>query len=582
MNEMTLRESASGEISAYGRAIESAGNTLLAMINNILDMSRIESGKMKLNEEPFGTAGLIGELYVMAHKTAARKGLHFTVDADEKLPSELYGDKIRIKQIALNFLSNALKYTEKGRVTLRLGNGKPGGAGFVLSISVEDTGIGIREERKAELFEMFSRLDLPKYKSIEGSGLGLAISKELTELMGGGINVESVPEQGSVFTAAIPLKVHNAAPMGKWEGEAALMIPQGSKGGFTAPDARILVVDDNEENVRVILLLLGRAGIRVDTAASGMRCIEMALASPYHVILMDYRMPGMDGIETLKLLREKIEGFNTPLIAVSADASAGAEKRFLDAGFAAYLAKPILPDDLDEALLRVLPERLVQKNTAEEGGGGSLKLRTLSYEGIIAAMAGRGVSLEKGLQYFSRHFAQYRKTAALFLENHPKRQEEMRRLLEKRDWEAVKFCAHSLKSSARVIGAEELGGTAARLEKYCADGRDRLIEKTAGLLFAEWEEAERGIRLLMGETESGEESHVEETDLIEKLRGHLRGMNLTAAKKDINALLNIADEKEQAVFIRIREQIQELEYGKAEKILLEHLKQGSGKGSENG
>jgi CheY-like chemotaxis protein len=307
-------------------------------------------------------------------------------------------------------------------------------------------------------------------------------------------------------------------------------------------------------------------------------------ASPYDAILMDYMMPGIDGIETFKLLRNTIKDFDTPVIAIAARAAADAEKLFLDEGFAAYLSKPVLPDHLDEALLRVLPQGRVQIKTAEEQGRTALKPRTLSCEDLIAAMADRGIFLDKGLRYFSLHAAQFRKTLVMFLENYPKRQEEMRLLFDKRDWAALKFRAHSLKSSARAIGAEELSGTAAKLEKYCAAGkaagRDRLIEATAGLLFPEWEETERGIRLFIDETEAGEDGSAEpglpadsgKADLIEKLLNHLRGMNLGAAKKEITALLSVTDQKERLVFTGIREQIQELEYGKAEKLLLEYIK----------
>jgi CheY-like chemotaxis protein len=282
----------------------------MELINNVLDMSRLESGKMELNEGPYKTAELVRELFVMEQEMAARKGLTFTVDADENLPSELFGDETRIKQVALNFLSNAFKYTEKGGAVLRVSEtgdfgksssaGKGGPGNFRLRVAVEDSGIGIREEQKPDLFGMFARLDTERLRNTEGSGLGLAIAKELTGLMGGSISVESEWGRGSVFSVELPQLVLNAEPMGAWlAGETTAR----REYGFTAPDARILVVDDNAENRGVIKALLERTEIRVDTASGGAECLEAVRKEQYHAVIMDYMMSGMDRIETFRRLR---------------------------------------------------------------------------------------------------------------------------------------------------------------------------------------------------------------------------------------------------------------------------------------
>jgi signal transduction histidine kinase/ActR/RegA family two-component response regulator len=379
MNEMVLRISEwehgganAHEIAGYSRAIESAGKTLMALVNNVLDMSRIESGKMELNEGPYKTAELIRELFVMEQEIAARKGLTFMVEADEGLPSELFGDETRIKQVALNFLSNAFKYTETGGVALRVrgtgdsAKGSPAGS-LRLYLAVEDTGIGIREEQKPELFGIFARLDTKQFRHIEGSGLGLAIAKELAGLMGGSIGVESIWGKGSVFSVEIPQRVLNAEPMGAWlTNKTAPMREQ----GFTAPGARILVVDDNAENIEVIKALLERAEIQVDTASGGVECIAAVQKERYHTVIMDYMMPGMDGIELFRRLRElfgRKAAQETPVIALTAHAVSGAAGRFLDEGFAAYLAKPVTGADSEEALLRLLPSDLIRRRAATGG-----------------------------------------------------------------------------------------------------------------------------------------------------------------------------------------------------------------------
>ncbi|MDR1287565.1 MAG: response regulator [Treponema sp.] len=502
-NEWEQRDPAANEAAHYARAIESAGKTLLALVNNVLDMSRIESGKMELNEGPYKTAELVRELFVMEQETAARKDLAFTVEADENLPSELFGDETRIKQVALNFLSNAFKYTEKGGVVLRVkGRGGPGN--FRLCIEVEDTGIGIREEQKPGLFGIFTRLDTEQRRNIEGSGLGLAIAKELAGLMGGSIGVESVWGRGSVFTLELPQGVLNAGPAGSFlAGETAVR----REYGFTAPDARILAVDDNAENLEVLRALLARTGIQVDTVRGGAECLAAVQRETYHAVIMDYIMPGMDGIETFRRLREdaaREAAPETPVIVLTAHTALGTAGRFLDEGFAACLAKPVTGAGLEAALLRILPPGLVRRGAALRQGE-PFSPTTPAYGELARAMAEHGVVLEQGLRYFSGDAEQYRKTAAVFLKNYPERKSELQRLVEKRDWTGLWFRAHSLKSSAKTAGARNLGETAARLEAYCsnskdAGGGDALIEGAAALLFAEWEEMKQGLELFVDES----------------------------------------------------------------------------------
>jgi signal transduction histidine kinase/DNA-binding NarL/FixJ family response regulator len=509
MNEMILRtseweqESANArDAASYAKAIESAGKTLLALVNNVLDMARIESEKMELDAGPYKTAELVRELFVMEQGTALRRGLTFTVEADENLPSELLGDETRIKQVALNFLSNAFKYTESGGVTLRAG-GKGGPENFRLCIAVEDTGIGIRDEQRPDLFGVFTRLDTEQRRNIEGSGLGLAIAKELAGLMGGSISVESAWGRGSVFAVEIPQGVVNARPMGPWLAEATAS-PR--EYGFTAPGARILAVDDNAENLELIRALLERTELRVDTVSGGAECLEAARKERYDAIIMDYMMPGMDGIETLRRLREQ-SGQNAtpemPVIVLTAHTAAGAAGRFLDEGFAACLAKPVTGAELEAALLRLLPPGLARRTAMPRGE--AFQPKTLACQELVKAMAEHGVLLEQGLRYCSDDTGQYRKTATVFLKNYPERKRELQQLLEQRDWEGLRFRAHSLKSNAKVAGARNLSETAARLEAYCTSGRDAgnvpvLVEKAAALLFAEWEEMKQALELFAGES----------------------------------------------------------------------------------
>ncbi|MDR0623564.1 MAG: response regulator, partial [Treponema sp.] len=568
MNEMVLWETEDETIAAYSRKIRDAGKSLMGLINNVLDAARIEAGKEELNEGVYRTADLVRELFVMGSEPASRKGIAFTVEAEKTLPSKLYGDFTRIKQIGVNFLSNALKYTEQGEIILSF-TGSRREAGFVLRMAVQDTGAGIKKEHIPLLFNAFTRLE--QESNIEGSGLGLSIAKAAAELMGGALAVESEWGKGSVFSAELPQKIKDGSPMENWETgpeeEQAKL--------FTAPEGMVLVVDDYVENRMIIKELLKRTLLHVDTAESGAECLAMAKEQTYHAIIMDYMMPGMDGIETFKKLRNGIEGFNTPVIALTAHAVAGAEKRFLDEGFAGYLSKPVLLKDLEHTLLGLLPSGLVRKDQGIYGEYGELKLKNISPRELSAAMAGQGVLLEQGMKYFSRDSGLYRKAALMFVEKYPERKKEMGEFLENRDWTVLKLRGHSLKSNAKNIGAEDVSETAARLEKYCAAGKKGLINKTLELLFLQWEEAVKGMEIFIGKTDSGIDEQGggirDKAELAAGLLEYLRSMRLTAAKEAITGLLNLADEEERLIFNVIQERIGKLEYREAEKLFREYL-----------
>jgi signal transduction histidine kinase/CheY-like chemotaxis protein len=573
MNEMVLWESEDETIAAYSRKIRDAGKSLMGLINNVLDAARIEAGKEELNEEAYCTADLVRELFVMGSEAAERKGIVFTVEADEALPSKLYGDFTRIKQIGVNFLSNALKYTEEGKIVLSF-TGSKTETGFLLRLAVKDTGTGIKEEHIPLLFNAFTRLE--QGKNIEGSGLGLSIAKAAAELMGGSLGVESEWGKGSVFSAELSQKIEVGSPMGGWENG-----PEGTRtGSFTAPEGMVLVVDDYAENRVIIKDLLKRTLLYVDTAESGAECLGMAKEKTYHAIIMDYMMPGMNGIETFKRLRNEIKDFHTPVIALTAHAVAGADKRFLDEGFAGYLSKPVLPKDLENALLGVLPPHLIRKDHGIYGGHEELRPKNISARDLAAAMAGQGVLLKQGLKYFSRDSSLYREAALMFVEKYPERKREMGEPLANRNWTALKLRSHSLKSNAKNIGAEDVSETAAKLEKYCAAGKEGLINKTLELLFLQWEEAVKGLKIFIGETDGGkdepEKDGKNKAELAAELLECLRGMRLAAAKEAITDLLNLANKEERTIFSGIQERIGKLEYREAEKLFAEYLKKETG------
>ncbi len=369
LNEMILREDISDEIAENAIHIQDASKMLLALINDILDMSKIESGKMEIVPVQYETGAMFSELVNLIWIRAHEKKLEFKLDISPEIPSMLYGDEVRIKQVVTNLLSNAVKYTQKGYISLSARSEVKENNKIVLTISVRDSGIGIKKEDMQRLFQSFQRVDEGTNAGIEGTGLGLSISHQLVEMMGGKITVDSIYQKGSVFTLQIEQDIVNENPMGHMD-----FMTRGSthkrkkyKQIFEAPDARVLVVDDNEMNLLVAKKLLRETKIQVDLAKSGKECLELTRQHFYHVIFMDHMMPEMDGVETLTRMRQQENGLcrEVPVIALTANVMAGAEQNYQDKGFQSYLAKPISSSLLEAMLLKYLPKELVEYNAVE-------------------------------------------------------------------------------------------------------------------------------------------------------------------------------------------------------------------------
>lgn len=363
MNEMILRESDEENILTYANKIKGASETLLSLINDVLDLSKIESGKMEIVETDYRLDSMLDNIVNMIAIKAKQKELTFTVDVDETLPNELVGDEVRNKQVIVNILSNAVKYTKEGSVTLRIGRETQDEEHVVLRIDVTDTGIGIRPEDREKLFRSFERLDLVQNRSIEGTGLGLAITQKLIDQMTGRLEVESEYGKGSTFTVYLPQKVRGTEVIGNVaeKRRKAQTSKQEYHESFTAPDAEILVVDDNEMNRFVVKALLKKTQMKITECSGGAQCLEAITQKHYDIILLDHMMPQMDGVEVLKQSRT-LEGNlcqDTPIIALTANAIAGIRDYYIKEGFTDYLAKPIKGDELEKMLRMYLPENLI-------------------------------------------------------------------------------------------------------------------------------------------------------------------------------------------------------------------------------
>lgn len=497
MNEMILRESASKEIVQYAESVEKAGRYLLSLINNILDITRIESGKLDITEEKFELRQLIQEIWMIGTKQAEAKKIDFVIEAEEELPKYLTGDVLHTKQVILNLISNAVKYTEEGRVTLEIN-----ASGDQIIFSVKDTGIGIRKEDMDTLFDMFTRVDMKRHRNIEGSGLGLTIAKELCEQMGGQIYAESIYGKGSRFTVCLPLKSTGEEKIGKWNFEESKKVSEDRK-RFFAPKAKVLIVDDSQQNLQVLASLLQRTSMQLDKAGSGLECIEKVRSKKYHLIFLDYMMPEMDGMETFHKLREEENGQEVPIIAITADVSTGIRQKFLSEGFADYLSKPVMWDRLEEILLQFIPANLIsrEKDAREEWQIEEKQILELKQK-----MKQWDIELSEGLRLLSGSISQYRRLAELFVEYYVPNKEQLIQSFERlqqtqNEIKNMTGLLHTLKSNARAIGAIELYELSFTMEKKGKLQDVNYINKAIPLLFFEWERVVQGICFFIKYTE---------------------------------------------------------------------------------
>lgn len=364
LNEMILRGDISDDVAENARNIQGASKMLLTLINDILDLSKIKSGKMEIVNVSYETGELFSDIVNMIWIKAREKGLEFRLHVDPSMPSMLCGDEVRIKQVLINLLNNAVKYTKEGSVTLSVRCERIGLNRVRVWYSVEDTGQGVKKENIPYIFDAFKRVDEEKNRHIEGTGLGLSIVRQLVELMGGKISVNSVYMNGSSFLVMLEQDIINDKELGTFTLASRMKIREGEqyRHSFEAPDAHLLVVDDNEMNLMVVSKLLSDTKIQIDTASGGSECLRLTQYQHYDCILMDHLMPEMDGIECLHAIHTQPGGLcqNVPVIALTANAGSDNQQLYRREGFSGYLAKPISGALLEAAVLSILPKELVK------------------------------------------------------------------------------------------------------------------------------------------------------------------------------------------------------------------------------
>ena len=532
MNEMICRESTESAVQKYAHKIEASGNILLSLINDVLDFSKIEAGNMQLVPVKYQLSSVISDIVLLVTERMRGKDLKLELKIDSKLPCALYGDEVRIKQIMLNLLNNAVKYTEKGKIIFTVAGERGQDGKFLMYVSVRDTGIGIRAEDIDKLTRAFQRVDEQRNSNVEGTGLGLSITKTFLNMMGSTLEVQSEYGKGSDFFFRVEQEIMDERPIGKINPYELHSEAAAAAVTFTAPEAEILVVDDNRMNLDVFRALLKKTRVRVMTATSGKECLRQIQKQEFDIIFLDHMMPEMDGVETLKQLKALKDNLSkdTPVIALTANAVAGAKEEYIAQGFADYLSKPVQGSTLEKMVRAYLPEKLVHTGREENGqdkkdaesvreskekeAAGDGSNENVFDKDIVAAhsqavqdscdgiaeerfpgeklLCAHHIKAARALPYFGDDVEMYLEILEEFGAGMPERVVK----LEASAWDCESYAilVHALKSNAKNVGAETLGLMAFEHEKAAKAGKRDYITQAFSQLKEEMEVVNRGIR----------------------------------------------------------------------------------------
>ncbi len=529
MNEMILRESKEDQTRRYAREIRTSGRALLAMIDEILDSARLESGEMKLEPVEFDLMASVNDVVNLNAFRAKEKGIEFHTDFDPSTPRLLYGDEIRFKQILSNLLHNAVKYTKEGRVDVSLKYEKQDDNHVILNVSVKDTGIGIKKEDLDKISMRFERLDEGVNRSLAGTGLGMNIVKELLSLMGGELSVESEYGVGSVFSFTLPVEVVKWFEVGYLDTEEETESDANKRGKvLQAPEACVLIVDDTPMNITVMRSLLKESKIQVDAAESGFQAFEMVGQKKYDIIFLDHRMPEMDGVETLERMKQLPSNLNkeTPVIALTANVITGGGAKYKEVGFTEYLPKPVDGHSLEILLEDQLPtEKIAYVSFSEEKPKETYEQLECDHPMCALLHVIPNLEPKKGYELCGGEEV-FLKVLREFGDNTAKKSAEIEDFLAKKDLENYTIWVHALKSSARLIGAEKLSEDAKRLEDLGGkalikdDVALRGIEANTPRLLEDYRLIGGGIKKAFEEAKSKEEKKpISKEEFFEALRG---------------------------------------------------------------
>lgn len=509
MAEFILRDSRDEEARRHAATIKSASRSLLAIINDILDLSKIENGKMEIIETPCMLSSLLHDVTTMIRFRLEDKPVELNLAVDTNLPSMIYADEVRIKQVLVNLLGNAVKFTDEGSITLKMSGEPVDDIHCRLVTEIRDTGIGIREEDLKKIFSSFTQVDTKRNRSVEGTGLGLAISRRLVEMMGGKIRVESVYGEGTAFSFEIVCKVKDWRGIGRIEEKRKDYSAEPFRVTVSARDARALVVDDNEMNLAVTSGILRPYGISVTAVASGTDAIDAFRREKYDIIFMDHMMPVMDGVETMQSLRKMPGGDDAVIVALTANVFGGAKEEYKTQGFQDFLAKPIDPQKMDEVLRTWLKPSLLLPLES----GSNLPKKPVNAEkhlfpspsgkemdeSLLKKLAAVGISPAKGLHYCGGNWDLYQELLYRFVHDAPGKRKDLQRFYEAGDLNNYAVQAHALKSTSGTIGADSLSNLAREMEMAAKENRSDVILAKHCAMIERYEALENCVAAVCGE-----------------------------------------------------------------------------------
>ena len=500
MDEMILRETSEKVVEEYALDIKTASQNLLSLINDILDITKIESGKMGIVKGEYAFMSLMHDVLNNVTLRAKEKNLEVRLNIANDIPCNMLGDDIRIKQILTNIITNALKYTHEGYIEISASSHKTIENFVDLSFAVKDTGIGIREEDIKRMFDSFERLEVSRNRNIEGAGLGMTITQNLLKMMGSSLKVESVYGEGSTFSFTISQEVVDPEPIGDFQQKLNQLTSNYEYStSFEAPNAHFLVVDDNAMNRKVFVALLKEARVNIDEASGGQECLEKITKQHYDMIFLDHMMPGMDGVETFKAMAS-LSGnmcLSTPVIALTANAIAGAKERYLTIGFHGFLSKPIVPAQLEKMIRDFLPEDLLEYHeTDAKDEARKNRVKKVELPEV------EGIDWDYALLHFPDSNMVYQ-TAVDFYEAIGYEIEELQRYYDElgtdSSLEDYRIKVHGVKSMANTIGATALGGLAKMCEYAARDGLVDRIKVLNPILIEELQAMKERLNVLSSE-----------------------------------------------------------------------------------
>ncbi len=573
--EMILRENTSEAVENHANSIKNAGNILISIINDILDFSKIESGKMNVNDINYKPGFLIKDITDSIRPKLEEKGIMFEIHVKETLPKILHGDETHVRQVFTNLLTNAVKYTQRGYVAMNVDWELQNGLAL-LRVSVEDTGCGISEEHLKTLFNSFERADMIKNRTIEGTGLGLAITKRLIENMGGSISVKSTYGEGSIFSFYFYQGIVDYAHTGDYnvltEKEEEEL--KSNNESFIAPMAKVLAVDDNVTNIKVIRGILSMYQIRVDTATSGKECLEKLEKNHYHLILMDQMMPIMDGIETTQKIREipDKEVRNVPIIALTANAIRGAREMFLENGFQDYISKPMDISILEKILRKYLPTEfihLVDKKNPKISLGKPIVIPQ--------------VDVQAGIENYGNSRQRYIQILRYIYDDGEEQIVRMKKQVRENRYDDYLFEVHALKGLAKGIGAMKLSETARTQEMAAREKNYNVITEGADHLFEQYRMLLANIKFVFQDNGIAltEEVKMQDVELtpseytaqLLSMMGSLDMLEQQEAEKKVNAMLSFRmEESKRSTLEDVKRCIKNFDYDEA-KVLVQKLLQ---------